>query len=86
MLFIALLGGRSDGHDFVADAVDSGAVAALVSKPLNQSFPTLVVEDVLASLGTLASHWRSKVNPCVTDQLAWRAAQPTTPRSSLTTK
>jgi len=65
MLFAALVGGRSDGHDFVAAAVDAGAAAVLVSKPLDRSFPQLVVDDVLRALGTLASSWRSVVEPCV---------------------
>ena len=33
-LFLALPGGRSDGHDFAAAAVESGAVAVLAARPV----------------------------------------------------
>ena len=34
-LYVALRGDRHDGHRFVADAMRSGAAAALVSDPLS---------------------------------------------------
>jgi UDP-N-acetylmuramoyl-tripeptide--D-alanyl-D-alanine ligase len=68
MLFAALSGERSDGHDFVATAQAAGAVAALVSKPVKpvsgSSFQQLVVDDVLTGLGTLAAFWRAENQPC----------------------
>jgi UDP-N-acetylmuramoyl-tripeptide--D-alanyl-D-alanine ligase len=41
-LFLALPGARSDGHDFAAAAVDSGAVAVLAARPVG--VPAIVVE------------------------------------------
>jgi UDP-N-acetylmuramoyl-tripeptide--D-alanyl-D-alanine ligase len=53
-LFAALVGERVDGHDFVAAAMEAGAVAVLGTRPTDA--PTVVVEDVLDALGKLARH------------------------------
>jgi len=58
MLFIALKGPNHDGHDHVAAAVNAGAVAALVERPLDVAVPQLIVDDTLKSLGRLAAVWR----------------------------
>jgi UDP-N-acetylmuramoyl-tripeptide--D-alanyl-D-alanine ligase len=52
-LFVALRGERADGHDFVAGARADGAVAALVSRPVDTGL-SLIVPDPLAALGALA--------------------------------
>ncbi|MDP9465931.1 MAG: UDP-N-acetylmuramoyl-tripeptide--D-alanyl-D-alanine ligase [Actinomycetota bacterium] len=52
-LFVALAGERSDGHDHAAAAVEAGAVAALVARPLD-GVPCLVVPDPLTALQALA--------------------------------
>jgi len=56
-LYIALQGPNVDGHDFVADAFEKGAVAACVShRPpvLDPDAPLLVVDDTLCALQDLA--------------------------------
>ncbi|WP_017572713.1 UDP-N-acetylmuramoyl-tripeptide--D-alanyl-D-alanine ligase [Nocardiopsis halotolerans] len=57
-LFVALGGERVDGHDFAASAVAEGAVAALVSRPVDA--PHLLAsggdEGVVAALTRLAHH------------------------------
>ena len=57
-LFVALNGERVDGHDFASSAVESGAVAALVSRPVDA--PHLLVDggddEVVAALARLARH------------------------------
>ncbi len=58
MLFIALKGPNHDGHDHVAAAVNAGAVAALVERPLDVAVPQLIVDDTLKALGRLAAIWR----------------------------
>ncbi|MGA9574122.1 MAG: UDP-N-acetylmuramoyl-tripeptide--D-alanyl-D-alanine ligase, partial [Lysobacterales bacterium] len=58
MLFAALPGESFDGHDYVRQAMDRGAVAALVSRSVPADLPQLQVGDVLHALGTLAGHWR----------------------------
>ncbi len=61
-LFVALKAAR-DGHDFVAQALEKGAGAALVSRvPDNvaQDAPLLIVDDVLAGLEALGQAARAR--------------------------
>jgi UDP-N-acetylmuramoyl-tripeptide--D-alanyl-D-alanine ligase len=55
-LFVALVGARSDGHDFAAAAVAAGAPAVLAARPLG--VPAVVVADPAAALAALAAHVR----------------------------
>ena len=55
-LYVALVGDRFDGHDFVADAFSKGAAGAVVSRPAagdpaGRLYP---VDDTLVALGRLA--------------------------------
>ena len=59
-LFIALEGGRFDGHSFVAQARESGAAAAMLEHPVDIALPALVVGDTRAALGQLAALWRGR--------------------------
>ena len=52
-LFLALPGERVDGHDFVETAVANGAVASLVTQPVDG--PSIVVHDGFTALAALAS-------------------------------
>ena len=56
-LFFAVKGEKMDGHDFVQQAIEKGAIAAVVSKEkaLPSSLPLLRVDDTLAALQTLAT-------------------------------
>lgn len=56
-LFCAVKGTRSDGHDFLGEAVSRGAAAAVVSRPCAVSIPLLVVRDGRAALAALAAAW-----------------------------
>ena len=62
-LFVALKDVR-DGHDFVAQALDKGAAAALVSRVPDGVDPAqcLIVEDVLQALGALGAAGRARCN------------------------
>lgn len=67
--FVALQGNR-DGHDFVTDAIDAGAAAALVSRipedpALSPEAPLIVVDDPLVALGALAAQTRERLDPTV---------------------
>ncbi len=53
-LFIALTGPNCDGHDFVAQAKQNGAVGALVSRPVDVDLPQLCVADPLQGLTQLS--------------------------------
>lgn len=59
-LFVALIGEKFDGHDFIQSCVEKGAVAVVVSKTpaKDPGVPVFVVRDTLIALGQLASVWR----------------------------
>lgn len=56
-LFVALKGERFDGHEFVGEAVQKGAVAALVAREVPLSVPQIIVADTLRALGNIASNY-----------------------------
>lgn len=59
-LFVALRGEQFDGHQFLSQAVQKGAVAVLAEHGLEQTqMPGLEVANSLKALGALASGWRS---------------------------
>ena len=62
-LYVALIGERFDGHDFVADALENGAVGAVVSlKPIGELGGRLyLVADTLRALGRLAAYRRQRL-------------------------
>ena len=58
--FVALIGDRFDAHDFLAEAVERGATALVVSRPeltAGLGVPVFAVPDTLVALGALA-HFR----------------------------
>ncbi|KRL01852.1 UDP-N-acetylmuramoyl-tripeptide--D-alanyl-D-alanine ligase [Liquorilactobacillus capillatus] len=69
-LFIPLVG-KQDGHNYIAKAVEKGAVASLWQEdhdrlPENSSaFPLLDVENSLQALQDLAGYYLHKINPKV---------------------
>lgn len=56
-LFVALKGERVDGHDYLAQAREAGASAALVSEYREDPLPQLKVEDVRQAFGKIAHAW-----------------------------
>jgi UDP-N-acetylmuramoyl-tripeptide--D-alanyl-D-alanine ligase len=46
-LFIALPGEHHDGHEFVGEAFENGAVCAIVSRDMSAQFPTLDLQHTL---------------------------------------
>lgn len=61
-LFVAIKGERVDGHDFLADAMARGAIAALVTRKIDSPLPQVVVDDTSLALGDLASAVRAQGN------------------------
>ena len=61
-LFIALAGERFDAHDFLEQAVASGAAALLVADvaKVPAGVPAVVVDDTRLALGRLAAAWRAQ--------------------------
>lgn len=69
-LFIPIVGDRFDGHDYVNQAVENGAVAILwdQSKPLpelSDQIAIYFVEDTTKALQQLAHKYRKTINPKV---------------------
>ena len=59
-LFVALSGPNFDGHNYLPQAQQAGAAAAMVRRVVETDLPLLLVEDTLKGLGALASIWREK--------------------------
>ncbi len=59
-LFVAIVGERVDGHDFIQEALQKGAAAALVSKQVAVDIPQLLVSDITLALGKLGAAWRNE--------------------------
>ena len=60
-LFVAIRGERFDANDFIVDARDQGAVAALAHRGrIPSGFSGLEVDDAKLALGQLAAGWRSQ--------------------------
>lgn len=60
-LFIALPGERVDGHQFLSQVADQGAVAVLVSRPTkNIKAQTIQVENPVQTIGRIANRWRRR--------------------------
>jgi UDP-N-acetylmuramoyl-tripeptide--D-alanyl-D-alanine ligase len=62
-LFVALKGERFDGHQFIDQALELGAAAAMVSEPdqvKDSRAPLIIVDDTRAGLGRLAQRWRAR--------------------------
>jgi len=69
-LFVALPGERTDGHVHVRDAIERGAAAILVTRPVPDPDPaadvTIVqVADGLSALAAVAAGWRRRFRPLV---------------------
>ena len=60
-LFLALRGKRFDGHNFVKQAIEAGAVAAVTDTQM-EHLPCLVVNDTGKALLDIANLYRNKFN------------------------
>jgi len=57
-LFVAIRGLQVDGHDFVAQSIDRGAVAVVVEEPFRElAVPQIVVKRGSAALASAAAWW-----------------------------
>jgi UDP-N-acetylmuramoyl-L-alanyl-D-glutamate--2,6-diaminopimelate ligase len=56
-LFFCVPGFQSDGHDFAARALERGAAALVVERPLGLGLPEIVVESTRAAMGPLAARF-----------------------------
>src|SRR4051812_9254319 len=53
-VFFCVKGARADGHDLAAEAVERGAVALVVERPLDVALPQIVVPDSRAAMAPAA--------------------------------
>ena len=86
-LFVALQAAR-DGHDFVAQALEKGAAAALVSRVpdgVAADAPLLIVDDVLTGLEALGRAGRARMSGKVVGVTGWLAKAASTPPRRPTT-
>ena len=58
-LYIAIKGKNFDGNEFVEQAEQAGAIAAIVHKGVSTTLPHIVVEDTKLALAQLAGAWRA---------------------------
>jgi UDP-N-acetylmuramoyl-L-alanyl-D-glutamate--2,6-diaminopimelate ligase len=56
-LFFCVPGFTRDGHDFAADAVERGAAALVVARPLGLGVPEVQVDDVRAAMAVAAARF-----------------------------
>lgn len=66
-IFVAIIGERFDGHDFVREAIKKGVSAVMINENRYKSFSDLeltvvTVKDTTKSYGDLARTWRRKLN------------------------
>jgi UDP-N-acetylmuramoyl-tripeptide--D-alanyl-D-alanine ligase len=60
-LFIALAGENFDGHNFVESAIERGAIAVVVNRPLKSlAVPQFIVKDTLEAYQRIARWWRDR--------------------------
>ena len=70
-LFIPIIGEKFDGHEFVLQAIDNGAVAVIwnserqLPPDLPKDFPVFLVDDTVEALQLLSIKYRDVVNPTV---------------------
>ena len=55
-LFVALLDSDRDGHDELAEAVNRGASAVVLERPLVSPVPSCLVSDTRDALGLICHH------------------------------
>lgn len=59
-LFVPIKGERFDGHDFLLQAFDAGAAAALCSENIRTDKPIVYVEDTRLAFGALSGSYRKR--------------------------
>jgi UDP-N-acetylmuramoyl-tripeptide--D-alanyl-D-alanine ligase len=62
-LFLALEGPNFDGHKFVQQAEEKGAIALILSRKVDTKLPYILVDDTTLALGLLGAAVKAKVAP-----------------------
>ncbi len=61
-LFVALVGERFDGHDYVTQATAAGAIAVITSREIETDVPQWIVGDTLRAYQDIGHWWRKQVD------------------------
>ena len=62
-LFIPICGERVDGHDFIPNVIQAGALACLSEKPLeNPPYPYILVKSTRTALQNIAAYYRKSLD------------------------
>src|SRR5579872_3464213 len=64
-LFFALKGENFDAHDFITQAREQGAAAAVVNRAIQDPLPQLLVKDTHQAFGAFAKWHRNQYSPVV---------------------
>ena len=64
-LFVALSGENHDAHDYIQHAHQQGAVALIVTKPVETNLPALIVKDTQIALAEIARYHLNNIKPKV---------------------
>ncbi|MGX7108940.1 UDP-N-acetylmuramoyl-tripeptide--D-alanyl-D-alanine ligase [Facklamia miroungae] len=68
-LFVPLVGGTTDGHDYIQNAIENGAVACFWSRPMEEAphdqIIVIEVNDTLLAFHQLANYYRHLIQPIV---------------------
>ena len=59
-LYLAIKGHSLDGHLYIQEAINQGAVAVIVSQEKKLDIPQIVVRDTTIAFGLIAQKWREK--------------------------
>ena len=63
-IFVALVGEKFDGHDYIEKAFENGAICALVEHlPEDSKYPVILVSDTRKALGMIAKAFKDKLSP-----------------------
>lgn len=57
-LFIAIRGENFNGFDYLQQAIEQGAVVAMLEKPSDLDIPQIIVKDTTKAMASLSSYWR----------------------------
>jgi len=59
-VYVAIKGKNFDGHEFVGQAFENGAIGAIVDREIDGLSNLIVVDDVIQALASLATYYRKK--------------------------
>ena len=60
-VFVAIIGKRVDGHDFIGQARDKGAVCAIVERYVDVKIPQILVASSVEAMGGIAKMYHARL-------------------------